>query len=428
MSRKKYAVCLLALAGSATLFCSTFHFNRSPQRRSSPVSSASAKFASSRARATAFSNLPVTFEPDTGQAGRGVQFIGRVNGLTVLLGNDGIGVGFTGRDASNTSATNQFVEIRLAKANAGLPRKKGRAAAKSSRPRRRRHGTSSRPRRRRQSRSYRRTSSRAENAKRLAWHGEGKLQAESNYFIGNDRSSWRTHVPHYSAVKTENVVPGVAMRVYGDGSGVEYDLRLEPGVDASTLRLKTGGAGDAVLAANGDLMLRAGRSELHMKRPVVYEETLNGSRSQGIDRWDANSSGLLRTSPKILRRIDGAYVLEADGSIGFAIGLHDTNKALIIDPSLYVTYATFLGGAGSDTASSVALDSSGNVYIGGTTTGPGSFAEPNAATLGSGILGSGNSSGANTEYFIAKINPNASGASSLVYLTFIGGSASQSED
>jgi hypothetical protein len=136
------------------------------------------------------------------------------------------------------------------------------------------------------------------------------------------------------------------------------------------------------------------------------------------------------------RHVEGGYVLEADGLIGFTIGPHDANASLVIDPSLSVSYATFLGGAGSETANSVALDSSGNVYIGGTTS-LGAFGEPTTATIGPGIGasgGSGGGSGGNsgtssntgTEYFVAKINPNASGASSLVYLTFIGGSVSQS--
>jgi hypothetical protein len=45
----------------------------------------------------------------------------------------------------------------------------------------------------------------------------------------------------------------------------------------------------------------------------------------------------------------------------------------VIDPSLSVQYTTFLGGAGEDVANSIALDATGKVYIGGTTTSASTF-------------------------------------------------------
>ena len=55
---------------------------------------------------------------------------------------------------------------------------------------------------------------------------------------------------------------------------------------------------------------------------------------------------------------------------------------------------------------------------------PATFPEPATATIGPG-LGPNPTNGMPTEFFIAKINPNVGGGSSLVYLTFIGGSVSQ---
>ncbi len=110
-------------------------------------------------------------------------------------------------------------------------------------------------------------------------------------------------------------------------------------------------------------------------------------------------------------------MLEADGTVGFRLGPHDPDAVLVVDPSLSVSYATFLGGAGTDAAASIAVDSSGKIYVGGTTTSESSFSETSG--------GIGPADGP-AEFFIAKINPGVTGPSSLVYLTFLGGSGSQS--
>jgi Beta-propeller repeat len=112
-----------------------------------------------------------------------------------------------------------------------------------------------------------------------------------------------------------------------------------------------------------------------MKRATIYEEM--PGRGMAFGEKDKDSA-------KIRREVNGGYVLEADGSVGFAIGPHDSNAELVIDPSLSVSYATFLGGAGSENANSIALDSAGNVYVGGTTSDPGSFSEAGAASMGPG--------------------------------------------
>ena len=116
------------------------------------------------------------------------------------------------------------------------------------------------------------------------------------------------------------------------------------------------------------------------------------------------------------RRIDGGYILEADGSIGFWVGKHDPDAALVIDPSIALTYASFLGGAGADSVNSMTTDPSGNIYVAGTTTSAATF--PEAAN---GIAG--NIRGA-SQLFIAKV-AFSNGIGALQYLTFFGGSSSQ---
>src|SRR5439155_25687348 len=85
----------------------------------------------------------------------------------------------------------------------------------------------------------------------------------------------------------------------------------------------------------------------------------------------------------------------------FVVKLNAAGTALI--------YATYLGGAGSETANAITVDAQGNAYVAGLTgsgsfpTTPGSF-----QTSKSGLL----------DGFITKLNPTGS---SLVYSSFLGG-------
>lgn len=247
------------------------------------------------------------------------------------------------------------------------------------------------------SRKPRAVSLRLAGAAGLAWQGREKLRGETNYFLGNDPRRWHTHVPHFAEVDAANAAPGASVVLYGNDEGVEYDLRIAPGARVSALRFKITGADAMEPAANGDVLLRLRGAELRMKKPVLYQQSGGANAAR--------------------KAVDGGYVFGADGSLGFRIGPHDPRAELIIDPSLSVAYATFLGGAGTDAAASVALDGAGKVYVGGTTTSASTFSGATPHTLGPG--------GGTSEFFIAKIDPTQSGPNSLVYLTFLGGSQAQ---
>jgi uncharacterized repeat protein (TIGR01451 family) len=76
-----------------------------------------------------------------------------------------------------------------------------------------------------------------------------------------------------------------------------------------------------------------------------------------------------------------------------------------------LSYSTFFGGLGDDSGFAATFDAAGRGYITGQTAGGTGFTK----TIGP-AFGGGNSDG-----FVAVFNPNASGVSSLVYSTYIGG-------
>jgi hypothetical protein len=402
MSRKALCVCLLALAGSGSLFLAketrihgassarraTEFLTRMPDRnfaarnmsaRSIPRSPSDQPIASGATAAPdrgahsaypASSNrpgplsLPFAFEPNGGQADSRVAFVGRGMGLTVFLARHEIAVQIAARSRSpraEISSPPRVVRMRLS----------GNLSAATG----------------------------------FSWRGDKKLRGETNYFIGNDPRRWRTHVPHFAQVGAANAMPGVGIVLYGNDEGIEYDLRVAPGADLSRLRFRISGADAMRLAENGDLLLNVAGGELRMKKPAIYQQV---DGEQAIT--DANMAR------KRVRAIDGGYILDAGGSLGFRVGPHGSHAALVIDPSLSVAYASFLGGTGADTAASVAVDGSGKVYVSGTTTSAVTFLEaPHALGPGGGM----------SEFFVAKIDPTISGPNSLVYLTFLGGSGTQ---
>jgi hypothetical protein len=96
-----------------------------------------------------------------------------------------------------------------------------------------------------------------------------------------------------------------------------------------------------------------------------------------------------------------------------------------INPSLSgassLVYSTYLGGSGHDGGGGIAVDSSGNAYVTGWTQ-IGDF--PTTAGAYDTVCGTDGACNSSWDAFVVKINPSVSGAASLVYSTYLGGSGS----
>jgi hypothetical protein len=232
-------------------------------------------------------------------------------------------------------------------------------------------------------------------ARNAAISGQQELPGKTNYLLGNDPRKWRRNVPHYSSVAYRGLYPGIDARFYGGPRGLEYDLMAAPRSDVRAIAMQARGATTLRLDSRGNLEARVAGRDVLMRRPVVYQ--LDGARRIPVA---------------------GRYRLLGRDSFGFTVGPHRADLPLTIDPSISVTYTTFLGGTGAEEGNSVAVDSTGAVYVGGTTT-IAPFTEPAPAvspttlgvTTGTSVL------------FVAKVDTTQSGANSLSYLTFLGGSA-----
>src|SRR5439155_18826573 len=181
--------------------------------------------------------------------------------------------------------------------------------------------------------------------------GLEELPGKVNYFLGNDPQRWRTNIPTYAKVKYEGVYPGVDLVYYGQQGHLEYDFVVAPGVDPQVIRLAFADLGGAELhpaptiTANGDLILQTAGGELHLHKPLVYQE-VDGVRQEIAGGYvllaEPQDSGLQPRDSGLQTRDSGLQPPQ----VGFAVAAYDLRKPLVIDPVL--SYSTYLGGSGSD--------------------------------------------------------------------------------
>jgi uncharacterized repeat protein (TIGR01451 family) len=171
--------------------------------------------------------------------------------------------------------------------------------------------------------------------------GEAPLSGKANYFTGSESGKWRTGVSMFEKVRYQEVYPGIDLVYYGNQRQLEYDFVIAPGADPGRIKLRFDGAREIYTDADGNLVLRADGGDVRQQKPFIYQ-LVDGER----------------------REVSGRYVVEPE-TVSFELGTYDRSEPLIIDPVL--SYASFLGGNGNDQALAVALDAEGNAYITGQT-------------------------------------------------------------
>jgi len=212
---------------------------------------------------------------------------------------------------------------------------------------------------------------------KTAFVPEGAVEGSTNYYLG---SRAVTNLPHYSSVRGKNIRPGIDVIYHGHERELEYDLVLHPGADVDALWLRFDGS-RPVLADNGDIVLETTAGEVRQRKPRVWQVT-QGRRVE----------------------VECRYVLAESGRVGFVLSNYDQSAELIVDP--IISYSTYLGGTGTDSAAGVAVDASGYAYLTGSTS-----SADFPVTFGTYHSGS-------SDVFVTKLNPSGTG---LVYSTFIGG-------
>src|SRR5213593_2697879 len=186
----------------------------------------------------AYGKLPLSFEANDGQADPQVKFLSRGSGYTLFLTSTEAVLTLTKADA--------YAKRRISgEAMLAEPEKRAGTVLRMKL-----HGANPAP----------------------AVAGVGELPGKSNYFVGNDPKKWRANVPTYAKVEYGEVYPGVNLVYHGNQRHLEYDFVVSPGADPKAITLAFEGVEGVAIDALGDLVLRAGGSEVRMRKPFVYQE------------------------------------------------------------------------------------------------------------------------------------------------------------
>jgi hypothetical protein len=299
--------------------------------------------------------LPLTFEPNLGQAAAGVLFIGRTAAATVLVAGTELRLAAPGAD---------HVRLRWVGANP-----------------------------------------------EPAAEPLNLQPARVNYFLGNDPTRWRADVPTYGRVRVNALYPGVDLVLYGNDRRLEYDLVVAAGFDPASIELAVEGgprdAGDTALSldADGSLRILTPAGEIVQAPAVVYQD-IDGTRvrvASGYELRGGNRVGFcvdaydpaepLVIDPTIVFSTylggngdDFAFGLAGD-SAGNAYVIGGTNStdfpmrnpydgtltggadAVVakLDATGQLVFVTYLGGNGGETPYAVKVDTAGSVYVTGIT-------------------------------------------------------------
>ncbi|MCP4584259.1 MAG: hypothetical protein GY839_21815 [candidate division Zixibacteria bacterium] len=214
--------------------------------------------------------------------------------------------------------------------------------------------------------------------------GENELSYRHNYFIGNDRSKWRSNVSCYQSILYRDIYPGIDLRYIADDKGLKYEFIVQPGIDPSQIIIEYEGISELSIGETGELLISTAFGNLIEKAPYVYQ-VINGEYIE----------------------VSSNYHLLDNSSFTIAVSEnYRTAHQLIIDP--YVQWSSYLGGINREYCNDVTLDSDENIFIIGHST---SLDYPLSTPYQDTLAG--------LNIVITKLSSNGT---NILYSTFLGGS------
>jgi hypothetical protein len=247
------------------------------------------------------------------------------------------------------------------------------------------------------------------NARKIKVVGIAKAETKVSYFKGKDQSTWKSNIPTYQEVGLGEVYDHIKLSLKAYGKNIEKLFIVEKGGKPDDIMIKVEGAKGVWINEEGEFEIKTGIGTVKMTRPLAYQE-IDGKRVEvevnyalrdpgstlnyGFNVKDYNKDYPLIIDPLIAstfvgggdsERADG-LAIDSSGNVFIAGGTDSSNYPTIsgaydrshngnsdvfvsrLDKTLTTLLtSTFIGGSGDEWANGLAIDSSGNVFIAGTT-------------------------------------------------------------
>ncbi|MCF8298970.1 MAG: gliding motility-associated C-terminal domain-containing protein [Saprospiraceae bacterium] len=212
----------------------------------------------------------------------------------------------------------------------------------------------------------------------------------NNYFMGKDRSKWKSFVKKYKEVYYKDIWENIDLKVYDEHAYLKYDLVVHPGASPKDIVLNYEGVEDLSLN-NRNLIVKTSVNKIIEMAPYCYQ-IINNEEKEVECRFKIKDNKVVFKFPK-------AY---------------NKNYDLIIDPVL--VFSSYSGSTVDNWGYTATYDDSGYVYAGGNIrdltghypTTPGAY----QLTFAGGA----------TDIAITKYDTNGQ---SLIYSTYLGGNGAE---
>jgi len=277
-----------------------------------------------------------------------------------------------------------------------------------------------------------------------------QLPGVVNDLRGNDPGAWKTRIPTFERVRYSNLYSGITLDWYGNQRQLEYDFRVAPGADPAEIGIRVDKADSLHVVSNGDLVIKANGDTVRQRAPVAFQPASGAGEPSTVDVSFAVEQSTVRFNlgaydkdrPLVIDPLILGYSTYLGGTgtdAGEAIAVSSTGSAYItgwttsedfdtlnaLDPTggdprdafvsklsadgSFLVLSTYLGGSGAEFGKSIAIDANGAAYITGTTDSVDfGTANPIQATRSGG-----------QDAFVTKLPRTGD---SLVYSTYLGGS------
>jgi hypothetical protein len=229
-----------------------------------------------------------------------------------------------------------------------------------------------------------------------------KIESDSssfyrNYFLGNDRSTWKSSIKSVAQVEYKSIYPGIDFTTKAKNNLFQYSFLIQPNINPALIQFEIQGGDKVYLDKKGNLHIKHSFGEIQHSAPKA---------------WNIDASGN-RKALNIQFKLDKNRL-----TFEFPAG-YDSNSSLFIDPD--ITFSTFTGATSDNWGFTAAPDRNGNAFAGGIVFGAGYPTTPGAFDI------TYNGSGSNPGFDVSISKFNASGTA-LIYSTFLGGAGSETPE